>query len=511
MPSEILWEYNLNYFEKGYEFAAKNSAGFVGANIGNQYVNNVAEEIEKLTSNMNSFQGFSTASDKLKGDIAEFWHSGTFNIDAAVKNSSIRTSVDRSHGLGSADVISNSGQSYGMKYYSSGAASAKQQAKSIYERFQEYKGQGGSKSIDEFLQSNNISGNINLGESLYSGQVRIIPSDQLADAIKYLEQKIAKESVLRPEQAERYTETLNMLKSKIQEGGVGSKELTNNEARLLADTAKEGAFDPADHGLTTENLLGFEEILNSSFKAGMTAATISMVLQLAPEIYKSIDYLIKNGAVEEGQFKRIGLAALDGGAQGFLRGSISAALTSTCKAGHLGSSMTSVNPAAIGASTVLVLNTIQSAIMVVAGKKTSGEAIEELVEQLIMTTGALIGGTIGQSMVGGLPVIGYLLGSLVGSVVGNVVYNGAYSSMLSFCVESGFTCFGLVDQDYTLPEEVLREIGIEIFEYEKFEYEKFEYEAFEYEKFEYEKFEYETIGITCLRRGVIGVRTVGYC
>lgn len=107
-------------------------------------------------------------------------------------------------------------------------------------------------------------------------------------------------------------------------------------------------------------------------------------------------------------------------------------------------------------------------------------------------------------------MLGFMIGSFVGSIAGSVIYSSIYNPVLSFCVDSGFTLFGLVDQDYELPEEVLKEIGIEVFEYEKFEYEPFEYEKFEYERFEYEQFEYEKLHTIFLRRGVIGVNCVGY-
>ena len=47
------------------------------------------------------------------------------------------------------------------------------------------------------------------------------------------------------------------------------------------------------------------------------------------------------------------------------------------------------------------------------------------------------------------------------------VYIGIYSCVMLYCVDSGFTFFGLVEQDYTLPADVLRKIGTKAFEYEK--------------------------------------------
>ena len=70
--------------------------------------------------------------------------------------------------------------------------------------------------------------------------------------------------------------------------------------------------------------------------------------------------------------------------------------------------------------------------------------------------------------------------------------------------------FGLVEQDYTLPKEIIEQIGIETFDYETFEYGTFKTESFSYDTFGTETFEPDTLDITFLRRGVIGVSKVGY-
>ena len=70
--------------------------------------------------------------------------------------------------------------------------------------------------------------------------------------------------------------------------------------------------------------------------------------------------------------------------------------------------------------------------------------------------------------------------------------------------------FGLVEQNYTLPKEVLEDLGVNLFEYERFQYQEFNYNKFEYNKFSFDKFQPEEIGITILRRGVIGVYKIGY-
>lgn len=68
----------------------------------------------------------------------------------------------------------------------------------------------------------------------------------------------------------------------------------------------------------------FKHILKEGLQAGTTAAIISFVLETAPELYKCIDKLIREGELDENDLKNVGLNALKGGAKGFVRGFVSA-------------------------------------------------------------------------------------------------------------------------------------------------------------------------------------------
>ena len=130
---------------------------------------------------------------------------------------------------------------------------------------------------------------------------------------------IATESARRPEQVERFSDTLKMLESKIKDShGKESIELTKAEAEQLAAIAKEGKFKAEEYGLTAPDVINIDLMVKEAYKAGVTAAVISLVLKVGPEIYKTIVYLIKNGEIEEGQFKKIGFAAVSGTSEGFL-------------------------------------------------------------------------------------------------------------------------------------------------------------------------------------------------
>ena len=237
-----------NKFKEGYDFFIKNTSIFTSTKdiIDDrvEIIKNTEIRIKELEDNINSFKGYNTDVAQLKGDMAEFWHAGTYNIDAAKNNSSNVVNVDRSHKLGSVDLTSSDGQKYGLKYYNKAELSAKAQSTSYFERYSEYKSQGHNESFEEYLSKNGInSDSVLRDDPIYSGQQRIIPSDQYQEAVKYLEEKIAKESLNRPEQVNKYKETLELLRTRIEDSdGNKSIELSKSDSERLAKIAKSRQF-----------------------------------------------------------------------------------------------------------------------------------------------------------------------------------------------------------------------------------------------------------------------------
>lgn len=502
----------MNAFEEGYAFFEKQAGVQVAAHLGGEYVAQVDAEIAKLLADLNAFDGFKTGADKLKGDIAEFWHADTFNVQAVARGSEHRAFVDRSHDFASADIRGNFGKLFGLKYYKRAEDSAKQQAKSVFERFHEYRSAGGKDTLEAFLEKRGFVDDSVLHDPIYSGQIRIIPKDQLETARQWLKNKIATESMIRPQMA-RYKDTLAMLSDQLEDGqGTESIALSEADAKALAALAKEGDIGTEELkqlGVSADQMIQFEYLAKEAFSSGLSAATISMVLAVGPEIYKAIDYLIKNGELAEKEFQRIGFAALKGGGEGFVRGTVSAAITIACKSGMLGEAFKSVSPNMVGMATVLAMNTMKNSFKVATGSMTRSELAQELVRELIVSSSALAVGAVVQAFIE-IPVVGFMIGSFVGSVIGSFTYTCGDNTVMSFCVDTGFTMFGIVQQDYTLPEDVLRAIGVDVFQYEKFAPRQFNHKVFTPASFNRKHFEPNSIGIQVLRRGVIGVAQIGY-
>lgn len=506
-------------FQDGYYYYLQNSSEMIGAFQGGdfglsraKYIDSVKYEIDALEKSINAYYGIHTPVEQLKGNIAEDWQAGTYNVDAAINESSNRVVVNRSTDFGSVDISSNFGKDFGLKYYATAEDSAKQQAISVFQRFREYQNKGGKEDLKQFLANRHYTDEDILNDPVYSGQIRIIPKDQFEEAAAWLKRKIATESMRRPEQVKRYQDTLSLLQDRISDNdGNSSVPLSKGDAEKLAVLAKEGKFNPEEFDISTPDLLNLEMLVKESMKAGISAAIISLVLRIGPGIYQSVDYLIKNGEIDEDNFKKVGFDALSGTSEGFIRGSVAAAITALCKSGAINEGMRDISPGIIGTIVAVTMNTMKNAYLVSIGKKTRTELSNDLIRDMIIASSSFALGTLASiTIFAELPLIGYLIGSFVGSVIGSFIYNTGYKAALSFCTETGVTLFGLVNQDYQLPEDIIIEMGLEKFEFDSFKIETFEPETFKLETFEPNHIKPDTLGISMLRRGVIGISKIGY-
>lgn len=294
-----------------------------------------------------------------------------------------------------------------------------------------------------------------------------------------------------------------------------SKELSIKEAKQIAREAKKGGFDPEKHGFSKDPL--FDEVrikyVDQAMKAGLTAAAITAITQIVPELYKAIDYLIKNGEIDLNGLKKSGKKVISTSGEAFLKGSIAYGVEMAIQNGVLGEALKQVNPSIIGVAVTVVFGTIKDSILVAAGKMSSKEMGMHFVDTVVVSSGYLvsmkIGGAIAQALFPELPGIGFAIGSLLGCSVA-VVYNIGKKKLISFCVDTGFTCFGLVEQNYELPEEVLHEMGVETIPVPRTQVERIDVPRTQIMGAGVETSEYETIDITVLRRGVIGVNKIGY-
>ena len=490
------------YLYKGWDFAERIIGAELGArrasfdamqndviNTKNIKIQELNAAIDELAYRINNHPKINCGVEQFKGSVAEEMQAGTFNINAIKADSPHRAWTLQENGYASVDVQTNFGENYSLKY-SNIAGDAEQMQAEL---------------------------NTNTRMPKYYGQKLLIAPEQLSEARKWAIKREAKNRLNRPEVADAHRYVKENLVGKISDDeGVSSDDLSVKDVRRIAKEAKSGGYNPEKDGYRKEVLIDELEInyINQALNAGLTAAAITVMMQLVPELYKAVDYLIKNGEIDLNAAKKSGERIITASGEAFLRGSAAYCVELAAKNGLLGEALRDVNPSVIGVAVTIILGTVKDSILVAAGKMSPEQMGMHLVDNVVISAGYLasmkLGGAIAQVLFPEVPVMSYVIGSLLGCSVA-VVYNIGKNKLISFCVDTGFTCFGLVEQDYQLPEEVLRNMGIELAELEYAPIEMAELETANIQDdLDLDLASIETVEIQILQRGFIGVNKVGF-
>lgn len=455
--------------------------------IDNKRIIEINEAIDNLTKNINELQNHHLDIEKLKGFVAEEWHSSTFNIDALEKGSSHRAWTLKDTSYASVDIETNFGKKYSSKY-----------SNNAYD----------AENMQAILNKDTKS-------PKYQGQERLIAEEQLEEAKSIAKTREMKNILTRPELSQSHRETREHLVGKISDDkGVESKSLSIKNSKKIAKEAQNQEFNAEDYGFKKDPLKDQVRIdyVNKAMKAGLTAATITAITQLVPELYKSIDFLIKNGEINLNQIKNSGEKIITTSGESFLRGSIAYTVEMAIQQGLFGESIRAIDPTFIGVTVSIIYGTIRDSIFVAAGKITPNEMGVHFVDSLLISSGyivgAKLGGTIGQALLSNVPFVGYVIGSLLGCSI-SIAYNIGKKHLISFCIDTGFSCFGLVDQNYELPEQVLSELGVQYIPIPKTEIKETKINRIDC-SITYTQYQLETVNFTVLKRGIIGINKIGY-
>ena len=496
---------NKSEIQQGWEFMAQVlGADISGSMAYSDFVDNVLQNesiqaqniriqqindaIDQLAKSINEHPHINLDVEQFKGFVAEEMHAGTFNIDAIQKGSEHRAWTLQEHGYASVDIETNFGEEYSVKYNNVAAKAENEQA----------------------------ALNIETRVPKYQGQERLIAAEQVDDAKAWAHRRMLKDATNRPDVSYSHKDTEAHLVGKISDAdGVESDELSIKEAKQIAKEAKTTGFDPEKHGYIKDPLVDEIRInyVDQAIKAGLTAASITAIMQIVPELYKAVDYLIKNGEINLYDLKQSGARTISASGEAFLKGSIAYGVEMVIQEGLLGETIRQVSPSIVGVAVTVIYGTIKDSILVAEGKLTSREMGMHFADMLVVSSGYLVsmkvGGVIAQALFPELPGIGYAIGSFLGCSVA-AVYNIGKKKLISFCVDTGFTCFGLVEQNYELPEEILHDLGIETIPIPTVEVANVEIPEIQLQSIYVPEAEYETVNFKMLRRGIIGVNKVGY-
>ena len=410
--------------------------------------------------------------------MPEPWHAGTFNLDLARQgrlgqwNEAHLTApgspADIAFGIAGADPVQ-------LKYYGTAPASA-------------------------FAISN----------EKYQDMGKVVPADQVDDVRRTAHRWADQFADSDPERAQRYQNTADIAADRLDRGGATSTPLTEEDAReLWGDARNPEGVDRNRWGLTPADQIRLEDIAGQALHAGMQAAALSTSMQLAPLVVAAISQSLRDGHLDFDDLGRmvrgIPAVALRSG----MAGGISAALVTASRSGMLGEAATSVAPEAISATVVLSISCLQTAYRAASGEITWAQANVAMASNALVLAGSMAGGVLGQAVIP-IPVLGTMIGSLVGATLARMVIGQASGFLMGVAVERGWTVLDIVTQDYMLPADALRAAGWEPLDMEPLDVEPLDMEPLDMEPLDMEPLMVNGVPVRMLRRGLIGVGTVGY-
>lgn len=339
-------------------------------------------------------------SDAVKGGFAaETWHTETFNLDAILKDKSVRAFTDnyqnsplvKNDMVNDIVVMDNGQQVYGaqVKYYKDGDATHK--------AFREIRdGVAKYKDSDAFLA----------------------PSDQLTDVHTSARKTVLKNQETRPEVAQAAQDVANKATDKIQVDGVESQALSKKQAEQLGTGEESGR----DFRQDMQNKFLKKSTVQQSIKAAGSAALITTVIAGSINTFRYLQ-LAKEGKMtaNEATFAIIQNTAIAAGDSALKAGTSNAVISQLARNYpqlFVGSVFKrTLTSSVVAGATVCVIDIIKNCVLFSMGK-IDAKQLEERTGKGIFQTGAgSVGASIGATIGSAGGPIGMIIGGLVGGVI----------------------------------------------------------------------------------------------
>lgn len=509
-------------FKRAYNSAVKNVGVMEAVCYTDEYFIQVNNAIDKCINALKDYENCNTDVKQLKGNIFEAWHAETYNIDSVLKTFnmlSIFKEIDdkvvqnRVNGFASID-ISTPWADYGLKDFATDKGSAFEQAISYLEYYKKAKSRSKKPnfpSIEEYYKKLGID-NVEdiLHNPIYEGQLRLIPKDQLKEALEILRKKVIKETSNRPDQAYRYIETYNNLVDRIYgPNNTESIPMTREQSEQLAKAIKDKVFNPKDEGLVLDELMQMEYIVKQCKQAALSAATLTFVLTSSREIVNLILKFLKAEKISVDDFVDNGINIISSTGISYIRGYLAALITCQIKKGEFGNKMKNIDATMIGTFVALVCETISKAFRLAKGSISQQEFDYECFRNIFISVMSLGGSALGQAILP-IPFVGTLFGNFIGAIIGSLIYESSNTVFLSFCISTGYSFLGFVEQNYELPDKILKEIGLDIIDIEKIQFDEEDIDSCEMDICDIDSCRLDYINTYVIRRGVIAVNKIGY-
>ena len=456
-------------------FVGSQSAGQVDA-----YAEQIEAALEDVVIRMRTLAVNEKGLHYAKGDVAEAFHEGTFNVDAARRGIEARAWAPRDTSPVDIRVTGSASDLAQLKYYRDADATAKAISEPKYRDLEQ----------------------------------KVVPADQLEE-VRAAAARLAKgnaqtrpelaasyDAQTRPELAASYDHTATTADDRIRMDGAESRPLTEAGSRDLVNGLRgDQDLDRAEFGLTPQQVVTWEDILRESGTAA--AAMISVALQSAPYLVSIARKAWDTGEISGTDFVPLGQALPPTILRSGLAAGLAAAITGSARAGLLGS-IQQVDPTFVSAGVVLAISALEASVDAARGNTTWPEAARAISQDAIILAAAIGGAAAGQALVP-IPVLGALIGNIVGAAAGRLVVDQADRVIVGLAADTGWAVFGTVDQHYTVPKELLTASG-----WDTLELRPIELKTLELKPLELKTLDLNSVDMTVLRRGVVSFRRIGY-
>ena len=363
--------------------------------------------------------------DFAKGDAAEFWHAGTFNIDAARRGHTPGAWAPRDTSV--RDIILPDGTWVQAKYNHDAATTAGQ-----------------------------------ISRPSYDGCAKLVPSDQLLGVRDQARRGAAGNADARPDLSESYRHTAATADDRLRCQGDQSRPLTEQQARdLVADVRDDHDLDVRRWELTTEQAVRLQDITRQALRGGAEAAALAAAVQMVPAVVSTIRALNATGELDLDALSQSASTALGEAARSGVTASITRALVAGARAGSLGAALGAVPANVIAAAVVLAVTCLRTAYRAAVGYLNWAQASDIMVHDSLLLAGMIACGWLGQHLIP-VPILGALIGSAAGAILAGAVLGRVDEAIINLAITRGWRLLGGIEQDYTVPESVLRAAGFAV-------------------------------------------------
>lgn len=434
----------MSSFRRDFRQSAEYFVGAVAGTRVNDYGDRVQGKLDECVRKMEDIvDNAKDLSKWAKGDVAEAWHAGTYNVDVVRRGLHTRPVATALRDRSPTDV----------------------KVEGVY-------GQEIDVQIKNYADAEVNRDRIN--HPKYDGHQKVVPEGHVVDS----------------QHADR-----------IRAFGAESVPLEEPASRDLVKQLREtGDVERERFGLTIADRIEWEDVFREATTAGTRAAILGAVLQTCPYLLAIAKRTWETGELSAKDFVPLARALPTTLLRSGVAGGLSAAVMGAVRKGVLGSTR-QVHPTVVAAAVVLALGAFRTSAKAARDEVTWPVAAKRISEDAIMLAAAM---GVGQALI---PILGLgaLVGNIVGAAMARLAIDKVDSVVLGVAADTGWTVFGLVDQNYTVPRELLRASGWNVLDISTFTPRPLEVRRVRLRTIELKK-----IDMTVLRRGVISFGRVGY-